>query len=128
MYHQDWLMRQIELLVRYVASLWLGKGDELRSDIHLESEPQTSGDARTLDYRLSALVGEEQLCWAENLLFEAVEEGDPEALSAGLRFYSDLNRLSDETLERCGFPRDEILSGLQSLCDAYGCDLSVVGF
>ena len=127
MYHQDWLMRQIEILVRYVASLWLGKGDELRSDIHLEAEPQSSGDARTLDYQLAALVREEQFCRAEDLLFEAVEEGDPEALSAGLRFYSDLNRLPDETLERCGFPRDEILSGLRSLCDAYGCDLSILG-
>jgi hypothetical protein len=56
-----------------------------------------------------------------------VEDGDPEALTAGLRFYSDLNRLSDETLQRCDFPRDEILSGLRELCEAYGYDLSVLG-
>lgn len=128
MYHQDWLMRQIEIVVRYVASLWMGKTDELRSDIRLEAEPQTSGDARTLDYRLAALVREGQLCRAEDLLFEAVEERDPEAFPAGLRFYRDLNRLPDETLERRGFPRDEILSGLQSLCEAYGFDLSLLGF
>ena len=41
--------------------------------------------------------------------------------------YNDLNELSDETLERCGFPRDEILSGLKELCTAFGYDLSVLG-
>jgi hypothetical protein len=56
-----------------------------------------------------------------------VEDGDPEALTAGLRFYSDLNLLSDETLRRCNFPRDEILSGLRELCETYGYDLGVIG-
>ena len=56
-----------------------------------------------------------------------MEDGDPEALTAGLRFYSDLNLLSDETLRRCNFPRDEILSGLRELCETYGYDLGVIG-
>ena len=64
---------------------------------------------------------------AEDLLYSAVEDGDLEALTAGLRFYNDLNLLSDETLQRCDFPRDEILSGLKELCIAYGYDLSVIG-
>ena len=127
MYHQDWLMRQIETISRYVFSVLLGKDDELSSDIRLRTQEQTAGETGTLSFRLAELVREERLCEAEDLLYSAVEEGDPEALRAGLRFYSDLNGLSDETLYRCDFPRDEILSGLKELCAAYGCDLSVLG-
>jgi hypothetical protein len=127
MYHQDWLMRQIETITRYVFSILLGKEDELSSDIQIEAQRQTSGAADTLSFRLGRLVDAERLCEAEDLLYSAVEDGDPEALTAGLRFYSDLNLLSDEALLRCDFPRDEILSGLRELCETYGYDLGVIG-
>ena len=125
MYHRDWLMRQIETVSRFVFATLLNK--EPSSEIRLEPREQTDGDVEPLGFRLAALVREEQLCEAENLLWAAVEDDDPEALRAGLRFYTDLNALPDETLERCSFPRDEILSGLKELCAAYGCDLSVLG-
>lgn len=122
MYHQDWLMRQIEIVTRYVFSLLLGKGDDLTSDIRLQTQQPTEADA-THSFRLGVLVRAERLCEAENLLYEAVDSADPEALEAGLRFYSELNALPDETLERCGLPRDEVMSGLKELCAAYGLDL-----
>ena len=127
MYHQDWLMRQIETITRYVFSILLGKEDELSSDIQIEVQQQTDGATNTLSFRLGRLVQEERLCEAEDLLYSAVEDRDPEALTAGLRFYNDLNLFSDETLHRCDFPRDEILSGLRELCASYGYDLSVIG-
>lgn len=127
MYRQDWLMRQIETITRYVFSLLLGKGAELRSDYHLETKRPEAGDANPLSFRLGSLLREERLCEAEDLLLAAVEEGDPEALPAGLRFYEALNGLPDETLARCNFPREEILSGLKELCAAYGYDLSLLG-
>lgn len=120
-------MRQIETITRYVFSILLGKEDELSSDIQIEAQRQTSGAANTLSFRLGRLVDAERLCEAEDLLYSAVEDGDPEALTAGLRFYSDLNLLSDEALLRCDFPRDEILSGLRELCETYGYDLGVIG-
>ena len=120
-------MRQIETITRYVFSILLGKEDELSSDIQIEAQRQTSGAANTLSFRLGRLVQAERLCEAEDLLYSAVEDGDPEALTAGLRFYSDLNLLSDETLLHCNFPRDEILSGLRELCETYGYDLGVIG-
>ncbi len=120
-------MRQIETITRYVFSILLGKEDELSSDIQIEAQRQTSGAADTLSFRLGRLVDAERLCEAEDLLYSAVEDGDPEALTAGLRFYSDLNLLSDEALLRCDFPRDEILSGLRELCETYGYDLGVIG-
>ena len=127
MYHQDWLMRQIETITRYVFSILLGREDELTSDIQIETQQQTNGATNTLSFRLSGLVQQGRLGEAEDLLYSSVEDGDPEALTAGLRFYNELNLLSDETLQRCDFPRDEILSGLRELCAAYGYDLSVIG-
>lgn len=127
MYRQDWLMRQIETITRYVFSLLLGRVSELRSDVHLETKRPEAGDANPLSFRLAALLREERPGEAEDLLFAAVEAGDPEALTAGLRFYEALNELPDETLARCDFPREEILSGLRELCAAYGYDLSVLG-
>lgn len=125
MYHQDWLIRQIQIITKYVFSLLTGK--ELSSDIRLEQKQQTRGDANTLSYRLNELVRAGELCGAEDLLFAAAEERDPEALTAGLKFYNTLNELPDETLERCNFPRPEILSGLKELCECFGYDLSVLG-
>lgn len=127
MYHQDWLMRQIELVTRYVFSLLAGRGKELSSDIQLQTCRQTDGDASTLGFRLAALVRKNQIGEAENLLFAAVEEHNPEALSAGLQLYRDLNALPDERLEQGGFSREEILSGLKELCAAFGYNLSILG-
>lgn len=127
MYHRDWLMRQIESITRYVFSLMLGKGSELSGDIRLETEQPTAGDTGRLAFRLAELVRAEELGAAENLLFDALEEGDPETFPVGLRFYNELNALPDEVLDRCSFPRDEILSGLRELCAAYGFDLGVLG-
>ncbi len=127
MYHQDWLMRQIETITRYVFSLLLGKGRELSSDIRLETKQTSQTDVNTLSYRLAELIRQEKFCEGENLLFSALEENDPEAPTAGLRFYASLNELPDETLNRGFFPRDEILSGLRELCAACGYDLSALG-
>ena len=127
MYHREWLMRQIETITRYVFSILLGKEEELSSEIKIDAQQQTGGAAHTLSFRLGRLVQEGRLCEAEDLLYCAVEDRDPEALPAGLRFYNGLNLLSDEALQRCNFPRDEILSGIKELCSAYGYDLSVIG-
>lgn len=124
MYHQDWLMRQIETFSRFAFSVLLGK--ELGSTIRLTEEEPTAGDTGPLAAQLAALVRAEQFCAAEDLLYEAVAKGDGEAMTVGLRFYRELNELPDETLERGGFPRDEILSGLRELCSAYGFDLGVL--
>ncbi len=127
MYHRDWIMRQIEIVTRFVFSLLLGKGAELTSDIRLQTLPVTDADATSLSFRLASLVKQGQLCAAEDLLYAAVEERDPEALTVGLRFYNELNALSDAELERCNFSREEILSGVKELCTEYGYDLSVLG-
>jgi hypothetical protein len=69
---------------------------------------------------LSALVRQGRICKAEDLLFEALEEPGCMVLDVALRFYSDLNALSDEVLQQHGFSREEILEGLHHVCDIFG--------
>ena len=68
MYHQDWLIRQIEIITRCVFTVLLGREDELSSEIHLETQRESPADANTLSFRLARLVRERRLCEAENLL------------------------------------------------------------
>jgi isocitrate dehydrogenase len=91
---------------------------------------------RTIPYIPGDGVGPEVTASMRRILDAAVAKAyggarrlDWLEVAAGQKAFDCLGTyLPDETLERCGFPRDEILSGLQSLCDAYGCDLSVLGF
>ncbi len=126
MYHQDWLIRQIEMMTRFLASLLLGK--ETDSGIHLTEERPASGDAGALEPRLAALTRSGRFCEAEDLLFDAAEAGDPEAAAAGLRFYRELNALDDDALTRGRFSRPEILRGLEDLCAVCGWDLAALGW
>lgn len=48
---------------------------------------------------------------AENILFEWLDSGDPDAATAGLAFYDRLMTRNNEELERCGLPREEVEQG-----------------
>lgn len=110
---EDWLMRQVEAMARSIAMLvfhkegtdYVPSGDETADGLHGE-----------LMRRLEA----GDLCGAEDLLFEAAEEGDMGCLEAGLDFYARLNELSDAQLEEAGFGRDEIQEGLHDLSERFG--------
>lgn len=119
-YHYDWLMRQIEAIsavLKYIVS------GERKHAVAIDVETPTTGDGNPLYLQLSELIRQERLCQAEDLLFEALETPGYPVLDAAQRFYEDLNRLPDETLERCNFPREEILEGLQTVCQRFGIPL-----
>ena len=116
-YHYDWLMRQIESLTAMLRYLLSGEKTHIIT-VDIEA-PSTAGE-NPLYFRLQALVRQEKICEGENLLFEALEEPGQQVLDAALRFYEDLNRLPDETLQRCDFSREEILEGLREVCARLG--------
>ena len=116
-YHQDWLMKQIEAITAMLKFVISGK-KEHAVIVDIEA-PTTSGDD-ALYLQLQALVRQGRICEAEDTLFEAMEEPDSRVLDAARRFYEDLNRLSDGTLKECNFSREEVLEGLQNVCEAFG--------
>ena len=110
---EDWLMRQVEAMARSIATLvfhkqstdYVPSGDERADGLHGE-----------LMRRLEA----GDLDGAEDLLFEAAEEGGLGCLEAGVDFYARLNELTDAQLEQAGFEREEIQEGLEDLSRQYG--------
>ena len=116
-YHYDWLMRQIEIIAATLAYILSKKKTHITAAYEASALPTGENE---LYLQLAALVRQGNICQAEDLLFEALEEPGQMALDAALRFYSDLNALSDEDLKAANFSREEILEGLQYVCQVFG--------
>ena len=110
-------MRQIEAISAMLAYMLTGKKTD-RSIV--EEHAETHSDTDRLYRKLHILVKQGQICEAENALFAAMEESDPEVPEAAVLFYDDLNCLSDDTLIAANFSREEILDGLKAVCTHYG--------
>lgn len=119
-YHQDWIMRQIEILCTTLGHILFNRNP---GTVQLEQLPEGQPEINLLYLQLRTLVEKGQICEAENLLYEAMEDPDRSVLEAALGFYEDLNRLSDPQLEEANFSREEVLSGLQEICTVLGIQL-----
>ena len=116
-YQQDWLMRQIEGLSAFLAFVLLGRRE---GGPHQEETGEVLEQGDTLPPALEALVAAGELGRAEDLVFDALEEGEPRALETAVGFYARLNTLTDRELEAGDFSREEILSGLREMCRRQG--------
>lgn len=114
--HQDWFMRQIEMIIDTIIYSIFGKSskeysliEELRQDQNAE-----------LKQRLTDLLHDKQLGEAENQLFFELEKAEKGTLAVAIDFYQQANALSDEELEAQGFTRSELLDGLSEAAEMYG--------
>lgn len=73
-----------------------------------------------LSLRLDAMVGRGELNDAEDLLFDALDEGDDRALELAVDFYARINVMTDTALKVCGFSRQEVGEGLREAMDRFG--------
>ena len=119
---QDWLMRQIEMMIAAIIQLLSEKaGKEYSLKDELKQERFTE-----LKQKLTDLLNEGQLGEAENLLFFELEDGDENILAIAIDFYHQANTLSDKELDEQGFTRSELLEGLSDVAERYG--LFIPGF
>ena len=119
---QDWLMRQIEMMIAAIIQLLsekAGKEYSLKDELG-------QGRSTELKQKLTNLLNERQLSEAENLLFFELEDGDESTLAVAIDFYQQANTLSDKELEDQGFTRSELLEGLGDVAERYG--LFILGF
>ena len=114
MVKQDYLMRLIHEMVRTIIKL-IFNIDEKTVDI--EQELKETSD---LYIRLVRLADAGKINEAENLLYEQLENGQAEELTAALGFYDHLNDYTEEFLDKADFSREEIKSGLVSVLRMYG--------
>lgn len=119
---QDWLMRQIEMMIAAIIQLLSEKaGKEYSLQDEIKQERFTE-----LKQKLTDLLNEGQLGEAENLLFFELEDGDENILAIAIDFYHQANTLSDKELDEQGFTRSELLEGLSDVAERYG--LFIPGF
>jgi|SRR5699024_5465783 len=110
MYQEDWLLRQIENMIRTVVRI-IFKKDDINYRINEENYTKTD----LLYKQILELLKELKINEAENLLFESIDSDDQNYLKIALDFYQRLNKLSDEELEKGNFTREEISLGIEDV-------------
>lgn len=119
-YQQDWVMKQIQMLVRFIAKTVFGKDtDEITEII----EKSASG-ADLLQKELLYFLSQGEICRAENHLFSSIDPKNRYHLAVAVDFYNRLNSFSDEELEKADFSRDEIKEGLKNASQIFGMDFA----
>lgn len=112
-YQQDWFMRQIEAMVKMILKILLGRD---KDDGLIDEIKDTNED---LYNEIHNLILKSNFCEAEDKLYDALQNDEPHAVEIALLFYQTLNTFDDERLSKSNFQRDEILSGLKSICSDY---------
>lgn len=119
MYEQDYIMRQIRDLVRFLAKILLNKDTVIY-------ELPDMGKYTDTDYlykELLFLLNQGKINEAENLLFENLDTGNERYIELALDFYERLNNFSDDYLEKNNFSREEIEEGLEESAREFGWDM-----
>lgn len=113
---QDWILRQIEIMVNMLERLLLRQDTATMEQLEFGGETETD----TLYSALLQLLSAGRINEAENLLFERLNTADIGQLRLALDFYRRVNELDDKTLEEADFSREEIQSGLADVLQAFG--------
>ena len=115
-FQKDWLMRQIEDMIRIIAKIYFGKDFSKYEIVDQTHMTETDVWYKTL----LALVDQRRLGEAEDLLFDTIDTDNAHHMSVALDFYHTLNALSDEELEDADFAREEVRDGLKQICELFG--------
>lgn len=119
MFKTDWIMRQIESFALLLAKMFFNK--ETTDYVIVEKDSPSGADLLYL--QLIEMISGGKINEAEDLLFEKIDPNDKRCLEIAIDFYSRLNGLSDEFLERSDFTREEIDEGLKNAAALYGINM-----
>lgn len=115
-YEQDYIMRIIKQMVAALISVILGKENKIY-DLPLEDQ-YISSDG--LLRELLTMVNDGKINEAENLLYESFEQDNKKDIENTILFYSYLNELDNDFLEKCNYSRDEIEMGVKEIAKRSG--------
>ncbi len=117
--YSDFILREISMLIRFVAKTVLQKevdGEEII--LYDQNTQQKNG---TLDAELALLVRQGDINEAENLLFETLEEErTQENFASAVQFYLTLHGMGEKELARHDFSEEEIAEGFADVRKLYG--------
>ncbi len=123
MFEQDYIMRLIKELVRAIIKLIFHIDTESPMDELIENEEEKEAIGELLHMVDLGKINE-----AENKLYAMLDETSHENLKVALLFYSYLNDLSDESLLKSNFSREEVKDGLKEVVSMYGLEGMVDAF
>lgn len=115
-YEQDYIMRIIKQMVAALISVILGKENKIY-DLPLEDQYKSSDG---LLRELLTMVNDGKINEAENLLYESFEQDNKKDIENAILFYSYLNELDNDFLEKCNYSRDEIEMGVKEIAKRSG--------
>lgn len=115
-YEQDYIMRIIKQMVAALISVILGKENKIY-DLPLEDQYKSSDG---LLRELLTMVNDGKINEAENLLYESFEQDNKKDIENTILFYSYLNELDNDFLEKCNYSRDEIEMGVKEIAKRSG--------
>lgn len=119
MLQNDYMIRQIEAIIKYIAETVLGKKKK-EYNISI-GNPDEIDDSEVNIMYLYQIADSGEINIAENLLFDKIEnQKTVDSLEMGLSFYIYLNSKTDDFLEEHDFSRQEIIDGLNDLQKEYG--------
>lgn len=120
-FQQDFIMRQIELIARYIAeSVFKKKSTEYKI-----IEKENLSDTDKLHNKLVNLINENKINEAEDLLFDSLDLDNKKYLEVAIDFYARLTKLDDATLELNDFTKEEIAEGLADVSNKYGISINI---
>ena len=114
MFEQDYIIRLIKEMIRAILKLLFNiDTDNPIKDLLEDKESQD-----TLE-KLLNMVDNGNINEAENQIYDITSDNNMANLEVALLFYSYLNDKNDEFLQKHGFCRDEIKSGVKELASRY---------
>ena len=125
----------IDCKIRHTLSPW-GSQFDLDKDmiqailavaLGISANEQTATQIEDSSYgkMLEKMIDDGDICAAEDLLFNDLDQSDLSWLQIALDFYSKLNNCSDDYLAMHDFSREEIDQGLRYICTLFGYDFFV---
>ncbi len=115
MFEQDYIMRLIKEMIRAILKLLFN----IDTDNPMETLSEDKESQSTLE-KLLDMVDNGNINEAENQIYNMTSDNNMANLKVALLFYSYLNDKDDEFLQKHGFCRDEIESGVKELAARYG--------
>lgn len=115
----DWLLKQINVVSEFLQKLFT----DMETSRKLNENEQYQKDSFEFERLLENLIEEDKINDAENILFEKLETNNLMYATIATRFYDKLKGLSDEKLQKSNYSRDEILQGLNDMCDMFGLEI-----
>lgn len=122
MFQNDYLMRQIQMMVQFIARMILKRNAEVYRAFPDEYGNYSAEGELYLD--LMRKIKQGKINEAENILFDATEQNPNNAmLEIALDFYRTLGEMSDDFLEENNFSKEEVCQGLSDIMKIFHIDI-----